>query len=290
MNRFTARRDDTLVAHVSEGFALDDGRGVFVRAGSALVAVGRRLLAVQDDALAAVWIDPRSRALESVVLAGDGGALPKAEKPDFEAAFALDGRVWVLGSGATAQRRRVAHLGPGRPIALLDRHALYDALEAVLGMPPNIEGAVPSDDRLRLFHRGPGRHRDANFTLEVPLGVLDGAAPRILEVVGWDLGAIGGLHLGFTDAAPLGDGRVAYLAVAEDTPDGIADGPIAGAVMGVMTSDAARWAPIRETDGAESRRKFEGLVVDPDGAGGWLITDPDDPLRPAELCRFTWGG
>jgi hypothetical protein len=37
-------------------------------------------------------------------------------------------------------------------------------------------------------------------------------------------------------------------------------------------------------------RKVEGLAVDDDLRGGWLITDPDDPTRSAELCRVELDG
>src|SRR4051794_22225770 len=63
-----------------------------VRAGSALLWAGGRLLVVQDDALAVAWIDLRDGGIEHVVLEGHGEALPKGSKPDFEAAFeASDG-------------------------------------------------------------------------------------------------------------------------------------------------------------------------------------------------------
>lgn len=36
-----------------------------------------------------------------------------------------------------------------------------------------------------------------------------------------------------------------------------------------------------------TRRKCEGLVVDPGGRDGWVVTDPDDPFQAAELCRIS---
>lgn len=69
-----------------------------VRAGSALVWWAGRLLVVQDDALAFAWVDPRTLAVEHVVLEGHGAALAKADKPDFESAFAApDGTITLLG-------------------------------------------------------------------------------------------------------------------------------------------------------------------------------------------------
>jgi hypothetical protein len=283
--RIVAARDERLEARVTAATPLPG-----VRAGSALVRVGARLLAIQDDAFAAVWIDPRTHRTEPLVLRGAGGALEKKLKPDFEAAFVHDGRIWVLGSGSRPNRCCIARVDVAqREVPLFNALPLYGAIARALGQPANIEGAVPLPDRLRLFHRGPGRSRDANYTLDVPLDILAGAPPQLLDVRRFDLGAVGGLFLGFTDAVPLDAGRLLYLAVAEDTPDGILDGPIAGAAVGVLDGATARWNTLLEADGAVSRRKVEGVALDPGGQSGWLLTDPDDPDLPAELCRLELG-
>jgi len=284
----SAVRDARIAARITAAWPLPG-----VRAGSALVRIGARLLAIQDDAFAAVWIDPLTRETEPLVLRGAGAALPKPLKPDFEAVVvAPDGAVFVLGSGSTARRRRIAHLtfGAAPAITLRDASPLYEALADVLGGAPNIEGAVLQGARLRLFHRGPGCGQGRSALLDVPAAALGGAAPRVLGRQDCDLGAIGGLALGFTDATALADGRVVYLAVAEDTPDGIADGPIAGAAVGVFDGQALRWTPLLEADGATSRRKVEGLALDAGAGAGWLLTDPDDPRLPAELCRLELNG
>lgn len=256
-----------------------------VRAGSALLQLGGRLLAIQDDAFAAVWIDPQTLATEPLVLRGAGGALAKQDKPDFEAAFVLDGRVWVLGSGGRPNRRSIARIDPAqREVALFNALPLYGAIEHALGTAPNIEGAVPLGDRLRLFHRGGGRAAAVSCTVDVPLEALSGATPRVLEVVAYDLGKLGTTALSFTDAVALADGRILFLAVAEDSPDAIADGPVSGATIGLLERGAARLGPLLES-GGPCRRKVEGIALAADGKSGWLLTDPDDAAKPAELCR-----
>ena len=273
-------RDAGVVARIVQAAPLAG-----VRAGSALVRSGDRLLAIQDDAFAVAWVDSVTWTARPLVLHGSGTALPKAEKPDFEAAFLHEDRIWVLGSGSRPNRCALARIDAQRgETALFDARPLYGAVERALGQVPNIEGAVPLADRLRLFQRGPGRRRDANFIVDVNLEVLAQGAPRVLDVRPCDLGVVGGLHLGFTDAAPLGRGRTVYLAVAEDTPDGIADGPIAGAAVGILDGAGARWNVLQEADGTPSRRKVEGVALD-DRGGAWLLTDPDDAALPAELCR-----
>ena len=255
-----------------------------MRAGSALLRLGDRLLAVQDDAFAAAWIDPQTRRTQPLVLRGPGGALAKQDKPDFEAAFVHDGRAWILGSGSRPNRCGIARIDPGSgEVVLLNALPLYGAIARELGVAANIEGAVPLADRLRLFQRGPGRSAKANYTVDVALDVLAGAPPRILGVTNYDLGVLHGTFMAFTDAVALGRNHVCYLAVAEDTPDGIADGAVHGAAIGLIAPSGTRWDVINEADGSVSKRKAEGIALDAAG-GAWLLTDPDDAKAPAELC------
>jgi hypothetical protein len=273
-----AQREERIAARITASWPLPG-----VRAGSALLRLGEQLLAIQDDAFAAVWIDPATRKTSPLVLRGAGGVLDKQHKPDFEAAFAHDGRVWILGSGSKPNRCEIARIDPGtREVVLLNALPLYGAIQRELGVTANIEGAVPLPDRLRLFQRGAGRSAKANFTVDVPLDVLAGAKPRILGVTNYDLGVLQGTFMAFTDAVALGK-NVIYLAVAEDTPDGIADGAIHGAGVGILGDKGARWDVLNEADGSISKRKVEGIALD---AGlAWLLTDPDDARKPAELCR-----
>jgi len=274
-----ASREERLAARIVESWPLPG-----VRAGSALLRLGERLLAIQDDAFAAAWIDPATRKTQPLVLRGPGAALDKQAKPDFEAAFVHDGRVWILGSGSRPNRCATARIDPGAgDVVLLNALPLYGAISRELGVTANIEGAVPLADRLRLFQRGPGRSAKANFTVDVPFDVLAGAPPRILAVANYDLGVLQGTFMAFTDAVALGK-HIVYLAVAEDTPDGIADGAIHGAGVGILKGVEARWDVLNEADGSISKRKVEGIALDAAG-GAWLLTDPDDAKRPAELCR-----
>ena len=129
-----------------------------VRAGSALSWIAGRLLVVQDDVLAVALVDPRTRTMERVNLESTGQALPKPEKPDFEASvLAPNGIVYVLGSGSSPKRRRIARVDPAtRDVAMVDAGKLYDRLAERLGTTPNLEGAVHLGDRVRLLHRGAG--------------------------------------------------------------------------------------------------------------------------------------
>lgn len=83
-----------------------------VHSGSALLAIGSRLLAIHDDAFRLSWIELPGFAVRPVVIAGDGAALPKAAKPDFEAAVyaKISRSVYLIGSGSTKARCKIARL------------------------------------------------------------------------------------------------------------------------------------------------------------------------------------
>jgi hypothetical protein len=281
----TARRDPRLGARIAASWPLAG-----VRAGSGLVWRGSRLLTVQDDVPVAALVDPLTRAVERIVLEGTGAPLAKATKPDLEAAALRDdGGVYLFGSGSTPARMRIARIGSDDTVSFQDGRAIYAAIEGWLGDTPNVEGAVISGEILRMFHRGCGPSA-TSASVDFSIGVLDGEAPVIEAPIRYDLGRAGGVPLGFTDATPQGGARMLYLAVAEDTPNAVADGPVVGAAVGILEGQEARWAPLVEADGAPSLRKAEGIAMDPDGRCGWLVTDPDDPSRPAELCRLELSG
>ncbi|TJZ80342.1 hypothetical protein FCG67_05650 [Rhodococcus oryzae] len=267
-----------------------------VRAGSALVRVGDRLLAVQDDAFCAAWIDLPGLGVTRLPLSGDGVALAKKDKPDFESALrAPDGSIRLLGSGSLENRCTLARIDPDDgSVTLHEFPAIYDSVRLALGLAdrPNIEGAAVDGSRLRLFHRGAGSA--ASACVDLPLGVLDGDRPQVLGFTWFELGTLDGVGLGVTDAAVLSHDRTMFLAAAELTDDAIADGPVAGAAVGLIDGVgdplSVRWTRLLESDGRPSVRKVEGLAVDDDLGGGWLITDPDDPTRSAELCRVELDG
>jgi hypothetical protein len=292
MSLVRAELDPALSARVVEARPLGPlSKPPAVRAGSAILRAGDRLLVVQDDAFEVVWVDLPSLALERLALHGEGSPLPKFQKPDFEAAFAApDGTLVIVGSASTSKRRFVARIkGPGSAVEIIDAGALFDAVTEAIGTTPNIEGAALIGETVTLLHRGSGA--DPNASVDVPLEAFFGAAPpQSLSARRFDLGAIGAVPLTFTDAAPLGGDRLLYLAVAEDTPNAIADGPILGGAVGVIDSRGARYTRLLLENGEPFTGKAEGIALDGSGRSGFLVTDPDSPDAPAELCRVVLEG
>jgi hypothetical protein len=284
----TAREDRALTAQIVEFRSLEG-----VTAGSALLRIGARLLAVHDDAFRVTWIDPLGFKLTPLVLRGEGRALPKFRKPDFEAAVRTeDDDIYLLGSGSTSRRCTFGRIDPfSGSVALRDRPEVYRCVQEALDLAtrPNIEGAIVRGTRLSLFHRGSAGAPSA--IVDLPMRVLDGTEPRALAVQTFELGELDGVRLAFTDAAPVSARRMLFAAAAEDAPDAIADGPVTGSVLGILEEPAsARFTRLIGPDGAPLRSKAEGLAVDDDLRRAWVLTDPDDPHEPTQLGRVELRG
>ena len=109
----------------------------------------------------------------------------------------------------------------------------------------------------------------------------EGALPAILAIEGYDLGAIDGVRLGFTDAIADGD-DVFYLATAEITRNAIDDGRVVGSQIGVITGGVVRATTLASPEGTPV--KAEGIALDPKRARhAWVALDCDDPEQPALL-------
>lgn len=295
-------------------------RPAHVRAGSGLAWLGGRLAVVQDDAAFIALTDPRGRRVQAVPLpAGEGGARQfddlrgnKAFKLDLEACTGVPeggGEVLVaFGSGSTGRRERVVLLseGPAGPrVSVHDASALYALLRErteFSGSELNVEGALFVGGRIRLFNRGNGAPRggllpvDATCDLEwaaLRAHLLDPGSPPPppRDVLRYELGAMDGLRLTFTDAAFFGE-RIFFAAAAEDSPDATRDGVVAGSALGVFDApDRLRWTPVRNPDGSVFGGKVEGLAPVPgDPLRAYGVLDRDDPALPCELCEVELAG
>lgn len=292
-----------------------------VRAASAVRRWQGRLVLVQDDVnvLAIhddVGVQPRLLPWGEGRRRVFGDALGnKHAKLDLEAGLVLpDGRFVALGSGSTPRRDRVVVAWPDGRVELRDAAPMYAALRAMRefsGAELNLEGAAVVGDHLWLFQRGNGAPTatadpiDATAELELAAWVawLDGHAgfPPLLGVHQYDLGHAGGVRLGFTDAVALPDARVAFVAVAEASPDAVRDGEVVGCRFGVIEGDDVRACDVTDAAGTPTLLKLEGLeleAVEPRIPGGpdggldfWVAVDMDRPEEPAMLgrLRVAWG-
>jgi hypothetical protein len=329
----TATVDETLAAVVVTQSALcyADGadpltdRPAHVRAGSGLAMVPGGIALVQDDANFIAIVSPGDERARALALpAGVGGLRQfdarrgnKKYKLDLEACVAVDTHsgtlLLALGSGSK-RRREQAVLVRGweaqRPeVRLVHVPRLYERLrreEAFAGSELNVEGAVFLGDRLRLFGRGNGAVRDGvrpvNATCDLDWPTLlahfespdSTQPPSPTNVVRYELGALGGIPLTFTDGAAW-HGAVLYSAAAEASPDATRDGRVSGSALGVIDEmGRARWTPLVDRSGALFVGKVEGVAA-VSGAGDrvYAVVDADDPDAASVLCtvelRGDWG-
>lgn len=301
----------------------DDGpdptldRPAHVRAGSGLcwapTAGGQRLCICQDDAHFAALVDPRLGHVTSLALpAGalglrqfDKGRSNKMDKMDLEAACLVatprGERVWLVGSGSAGVREVLVELdtrtGEVTAISTAPLCAALRAHPLLAGAELNLEGACVRGSDLVLLQRGNGIG-GKNGVVRVPLEDVHalwapdaGDRQGAVRVDLMPLPALQDVPLTFTDASPARHpARVLFLAAAEASPNAIDDGEVEGAALGVLDVAAApallTWAPLLERDGRLSKRKPEGVVLDPLRPGiAFVVVDMDDPQAPSELLE-----
>lgn len=278
-----------------------------VRAASAVRRSGERLVIVQDDVNVLVL---RHGADTGALLlpAGEGGRRSfeaargnKHAKLDLEACAALpDGRLVAFGSGSTRARERLVVLGDADTARVVDGPELYALLRAdaaFAGSELNVEGALVVGEVLRLFQRGNGAPArgvapvNATVDLRLPefLRWLDTGSPvpALQDVVQYDLGQTDSVPFTFTDAALLPDGRVAFLACAEASPDTYRDGEVLGCRFGLIDGTHARLGSIVHDDGRPTRLKLEGIETRPGSNCSFdVVADMDRPDEPALWGRL----
>lgn len=276
-------------------------------AASGLVRAGNLLYVVADDENH-LGVFPSSGNEPGKLARLVAGTLPakpkkrKRRKPDFESLALLPaftghphGALFALGSCSKPNRcrgvlvRLDAHGQLDGARTEIDLAPLRDGLMSQVGS-PNIEGALKLGDEFVLLqrgNRGDGRSFRVRFRIEPVIEAL--AARRTLGLewlVGIDeiaLGLVGDVPLCFSDGAPLPDGRMAFCAIAEDTPDSYADGPCCGAAIGVLGSDGR----IECLEPIDPRYKPEGIEARLAGRElrALLVTDADDADTPASLLE-----
>lgn len=278
-----------------------------VRAASAVRRSRARLVIVQDDVNVLALHDTGTTTEALLLPAGRGGVRVfddlrgnKKAKMDLEACAVLpDGRLVAFGSGSTRSRDRLVVLD-GTQVHVVDAPALYEMLRAEPGFSGselNVEGAVIVGDRLRLLQRGNGAPRGGqdpvNATGDLPLDEflrwLAGSAslPRLDRIVHYDLGHIGTVAYTFTDAATVADGRVAFVACAEASPDTMRDGEVLGCRFGILDGGEAHLAEVRHEDGRLAVLKLEGIDARPGATSTFdVVADMDRPQEPALLGRL----
>ncbi len=272
-----------------------------IAAASALLRVRDHILVLSDDerqmAIFEEGSDEPGRLIK--VIEGDtpSSSDERADnKPDFECMALLGpfgrfehGAVLGLASGSKPDRDKATLLTlaeDGTPEAgfeAVDLGPLYDRLRSDID-DLNIEGSSVVGDVFRLMQRGngpQGRNGRVDLDLAAVCTALDDGAPLPAEAVQtiefYDLGQMKGVPLCFSDASPLADGWMAFIASAE------VEGGYVGSSIGVMDGAGA----IVMNEPVDHALKLEGLSarVDNDEIHLLMVSDADDPDLPSPLME-----
>ena len=118
-----------------------------------------------------------------------------------------------------------------------------------------------------------------------------GPVPDVTDVLEVDLGAIDGVPFGFTDAAVVVDGRIAFVACAEESVNVRGDGPVLGCRFGWLDDTGAQVTDVIESDGRATPLKLEGIEPRPGSTRVFdVVADMDRPDHPALLAELWVSG
>ncbi len=305
----------------ADGADAASDRPAHVRAGSGCCFVdvpgangsfGKRLAVVQDDALFVALVDVKTGKVGHIDLPAIDGVRQfdklrgnKALKLDLEAcaSVVVDGKnaLLAMGSGSTTAREVfvLVTVDPKASAPVVEQFSAASFFKGLhknhdfAGDELNVEGFVVDGDRMKFFNRGNGAGDAVDAVGEVSFSALLAhlrdplavAAPAIGKVKGFDLGAIDGTRLTFTDATKGPDGSVVFLAAAEASPNTYDDGEVKGTAVGILKADGSVVTiPLLDEKGALLKDKVEGITLDPaDPKRAYVVVDKDDPHAPAEL-------
>ncbi len=296
---------------------LGNNRPAFVISASGLVRIEHRVLIVADDEFHLAEFDLRNNQPGSWIRLLPGSLASdyrerKKQKPDLETVtrirpdqFATFGSLLVVPSMSRPNRITGALIKLKNDLTISDSpvpidfsHIRKKLAQSIDGL--NVEGIAIQEAVTKLFHRGSkskGKSVVAELDTRTFLHALhDTHKPLsscILELREYDLGDIEGIGLSFTDAVPMPDGRVVFLATAEATDDEYRDGANLGSSLGIMKVNGDIERIIR----ISGREKFEGICADylttkatsSDRAAHsmevLLVSDTDNEHLPSNLYR-----
>jgi hypothetical protein len=293
--------------------ALD--RPEHVRAASGIALVNDYFAIVQDDANFIALVDSTREKVTAITLPrGEGGKRQfddgrgnKKFKMDLESCALVPHKdqefLITFGSGSNSFREQIVILkdlmDDPRP-EVYQASALYSALrsaEEFAGSEMNIEGAVFLGEKIRLFNRGNGSSSEKLTPVNASCDIdwqsfytylLDPEKkpPLIENIVLYDLGIFDNLPLGFTDATNS-KGKLFFSAAAEDSPDAVTDGRIAGSVLGVIDREnKIHWTELIDKEGNRFCGKVEGLTfLENNNKRAFVVMDQDSPDEPSQLCE-----
>jgi hypothetical protein len=291
----------TLVRTLTLATPTQSGRPAYLSAASGLVHVGNKLYVVADDEnYLGIFSDTSNEP--GVLKQLFSQELPleqierKAKKRDLEVLTFVPpyseyhhGALMALGSGSKKRRDKGAiisfdsHGMLHDKVNHLDLSFVYKQLRDHVAE-LNIEGAIIVDDDIVLLQRGHVGSPNAviRCNADAFFSVINGSDKKLqLSIQQYDLGAIEGIPLCFTDATTLPDGTVIFAAAAEDTSDSYLDGQCKGSAIGVLTPEG-ELGNITLVDKVIKAEGIAARVID-GKVHLIMVTDADDSAIAAQV-------
>lgn len=273
---------------------------------SGLERYGEHYFAIGDDHPYLLSLDTEGKLLHRWLLTGLPATftLPKAEKPDLEAitlAIGPEGpRLLLFGSGSLSPQRDVLFtVDPEDPSRqeVFPLTNLYALLRQKTGSTTdqwNIEAAAVAGNNLILLNRG------LNQVIRLDINTFWNylRRPDTLLPVSHSsirLPALNGIPCTFSGVCRLtGSDHLLFTAAAEDTPNWIEDGPVAGSLIGALQVPASGPASLlwwRPCEGPAALPPFKAESIapgprdNPASPDYFLVTDSDG--GPSEWIGLT---
>lgn len=207
--------------------------------------------------------------------------IPKKDKLDFEAITRKGSELHIFGSGSKRNRcQKIIFNLRSNETQNLDLTIFYDKIikETKISEEDfNIEGALYYNKNLFLFQRGNGK--------EAKNGVVKVSPSQKISFKHIDLPKINNVSASFTDAI-LVNGKIYFLASAEDSQSTYADGKVLGSIFGVLN---AKSLEIEKTIQISPHQKFEGITFykkEKDKMQFLLCEDNDTELSEAIIYKL----
>lgn len=189
---------------------------------------------------------------------GEIEQLPKNEKLDFESLLNSESSTYIFGSGSKANREKGIYINKEKnTVETISLINLYDSMRSfgeIKNEDFNIEGVTYYNNEWFFLNRGNGQeNKNAIFTVQGNNLVDDF---NIFFNI-FELPKINNIQTGFSDATIV-NGKLYFLATAENVKSNYEDGVIGGTLFGCINLKKMK---IEYTQIISETNKFEGITL-----------------------------
>ena len=231
-----------------------------VGAASGLFYKDKQLFIISDNSSFLYNFNTQTALLDKIPLADHiRDSISKAKKPDFEALAFYNDSLYLFGSGSKERRNRLFRVDAltKQLTDIIDLTDLYKAMQESAQLAEsdfNIEAALFDGSCWLLFNRG---NKSSNKNIIFTIDDITLNTGFKINYFSYNLPEINKVSSSFTDAVIL-EGKIYFLAAAEDTASTFFDGDIAGSLIGRIDR---RTMALEWTNKISDDSKYEGITL-----------------------------